>query len=192
MIEQLKLIKAFISSVSGVLHNNQDVIGELDGKPFKGLMRSHYDGQGVSLLRAIGIKVVFITVDPLDPADPICKMIDRWDTLPSSSKIEGDGGWPRVKLIGNVVGAEQIPPVQSWLKESDLSFADCAVMGHDLVQVPLLRMASFIVAPSQAEEIVKRMAHYVTPRPGGNGALRDFANLVLEARGIDPTTLATR
>lgn len=189
---RLQSIKAFVSSTSGVLYNNQDIIGEFDDKPFKGLLRSHYDGQGVSLLRAIGVYVAFIHVDPFRPEDPISKMTERWNLLPSVMKASDDSGWWPVKLINDVVGVEQIPPVQVWLKSLRLSFADCAVMGHDLVQVPLMREASLRVAPAQAEEVVKKMADYITTRPGGNGALRDFVNLVLEAREIDPTTLPTR
>ncbi len=184
-MKELRTIKAFVASVSGVLHNNQDIIGTVDGKPFRGLLRSHYDGQGVSLLRAIGIRVAFVTTDPLDPADPVCAMVARWNTL-------GNGNWSPVTLIGDVVGVEQIAPVTEWLQHLHLSFDDCAVMGHDLVQVPLLKLATLRIAPAQAEEVVKEMAHYVTARPGGNGALRDFANLVVKARGIDPTTLPTR
>lgn len=193
---RLQSIKAFVSSTSGVLYNNQDIIGEFEGKPFKGLLRSHYDGQGVSLLRAIGIQVAFVTVDPLNYSDLIHRMIERWNSLPSSSRVKGDDGWPLVKLIGGVVGEEQILSVVNWLDSWHISFANCAVMGHDLVQVPLMRAASeagaFLIAPAQAEEVVKKMADYITTRTGGNGALRDFANLVLEAREIDPTTLPTR
>lgn len=192
MEEKLKSIKSFVASVSGVLHNNQDIIGVLDGKSFNGLLRSHYDGQGVSLLRAIGIKVIFVGTEPVSPADPILGMIQRWNNLPSSSKVAGDGGWPLVELINGVVGTEQVVSVGDCLNKFGLSFIDCAVMGHDLVQVPLLRMASFKVVPAQAEEVVKQMADFITSRHGGNGALRDFANLVIKARGIDPTTLPTR
>jgi NAD(P)-dependent dehydrogenase (short-subunit alcohol dehydrogenase family)/3-deoxy-D-manno-octulosonate 8-phosphate phosphatase KdsC-like HAD superfamily phosphatase len=186
---RLQAIQAVISSTSGILYNNQDIIGTVDGKPFKGLLRSHYDGQGVSLLRAIGIKIAFVTVDPVDPTDPVCAMVERWNSLPSSAKA---AGWPHVALFGSVVGAEQIPPVEQWLERSNLSFTDCAVMGHDLVQVPLMRKAAFRVVPAQAEKVVQQMADYITERPGGGGAFRDFANLILEAREIDPTTLPTR
>ena len=185
-------IKALVSSVSGVLNSNQDIIGELDGKPFMAMTRSHYDGQGVSLLRAIGIHVAFINSEVLKPADPIIKLVKRWNTLPSASKRAGDGGWPSVKIIDVMVGTGQILPVQDWLDELGLTLTDCAVMGHDLVQLPILKAAGLRIAPAQAEEIVKQLAHHVTQRSGGNGALRDFANLMLEARGIDPTTLPTR
>lgn len=193
---RLRSIRGFVSSTSGVLYNNQDIIGEFDGKPFKGLVRSHYDGQGVSLFRAIGIQVAFVTVDPLASSDLICRVIESWNSLPSSTKVDGDGGWPLVKLIGGVIGEEQILPVANWLGSLCIHFADCAVMGHDLVQMPLMRAAAkagaFLVAPAQAEEVAKKMADCITVRLGGNGALRDFANLVLEAKDIDPTTLPTR
>ncbi len=185
-------IKALVSSVSGVLNNNQDIIGDLDGKPFMAMTRSHYDGQGISLLRAIGIPIAFVNSEVLKPTDSIVNLVKRWNNLPSASKQTGEGGWPAVEIIDGVVGIEQIAPVEEWLNRLYLTFADCAVIGHDLVQLPLLKKAALRIAPAQAEEVVKQLAHYVTPRSGGNGALRDFANLMLEARGIDPTTLPTR
>ena len=203
--DRLRSIRAVVSSVSGVLHNNQDIIGQVMGKRFnlngeyigelrgnfQGLLRSHYDGQGVSLLRAIGIQVCFVTVDPILETDPIARMIERWNVDLPSSLI-----WPLVRLIGGVVGKDQIKPVADWCTSREIFIGECAVMGHDLVQVPLMQAAASIgallVAPAQAEEVVKKMSHLVTARPGGNGALRDFANMVIEARGIDPTTLPTR
>jgi len=197
--QSLSNIKAFVSSTSGVLNNNQDLIGVSRGwvrlmvdLPLGGFLRSHYDGQGVSLLRAIGINIAFVHVDIYDEDDPVSKLVTRWNTLPSAVKPGENGGWPPVKLINGVVGDEQIQPVQEWLEDLGLTFSNCAVMGHDLVQIPLLRRASFKVAPAQAEKVVQDMVDWVTPRPGGNGALRDFANLVLEVRKIDPTTLPTR
>ncbi len=194
--EDILKIKAVVASVSGVLHNNQDIIGTLDGKPFKGWLRSHYDGQGVSLLRAIGIHVCFVKVDSSDQNDPIEQMIERWNELPSSMVPSVRSGWAHVRLIGGVIGQEQIAPVELWLGSYGHTFADCAVMGHDLVQVPLMREAqkngAFLIAPAQAEDVVKEISDHVTFRAGGNGAFRDFANLVIKVRGIDPTTLPTR
>lgn len=191
-VVKLQSIKAFVASVSGVLNNNQDIIGQIDGLAFRGFQRSHYDGQGVSLLRATGVRVAFVTTEDFFSFDPVTYLVDRWNSLPSSAKCVGTPGWPHVELIQGVVGEEQILPVQDWLKGCELTFNDCAIMGHDLVQIPLMRRGVLRIAPAQAEEVAKRISHIVTPRAGGNGALRDFVNMVLEARGIDPTTLPTR
>lgn len=191
-VMKLQSIKAFVASVSGVLNNNQDIVGQIDSLAFRGFQRSHYDGQGVSLLRAIGIRVAFVTNDGICSTDPIQVLVERWNSLPSSAKCIGTPGWPHVELIQGVVGEEQILPVQQWLKSCGLTFDDCAIMGHDLVQIPLMRRGVLRIAPAQAEEVAKRISHIVTLRAGGNGALRDFVNMVLEARGIDPTTLPTR
>lgn len=192
MQDRLRAVKAFVAGVHGVLHNNQDILLEVNGKLVKGFARSHYDGQGISLLRAIGIRVCLVSTEPAHTSHPLVQMIERWNGLPSSSRMEGDGGWSHVKLISDVVGTDQVAPVEEWLKRWGLSFADCAVMGHDLVQVPLMKAAMFRVVPVDAEDVARRIADYVTTRPGGNGALRDFVNLVIEARNIDSTTLPTR
>src|SRR3989344_95724 len=132
-------IDAVIFDGDGVITNNQ-VLEGLDVKP---KWRSHYDGQGISLLRAIGIRVCFITNE------------------------EG-------------------------LSANSLWWANCAVMGDDLVDVPMLRQAGLRVAPASAEYVIQDMAHFISRRIAGAGAIRDFANFVLHVRKIDPTTLPTQ
>lgn len=64
-----------------------------------------------------------------------------------------------------------------------LPAARMAAIGDDLVDVPMLRAVGFAAAPSDADPRVKTVAHRVMDRPGGRGAVRDLAELVLRARG---------
>jgi 3-deoxy-D-manno-octulosonate 8-phosphate phosphatase (KDO 8-P phosphatase) len=38
------------------------------------------------------------------------------------------------------------------------------------------------VCPSQGHEAVKEIAHFVTSRPGGSGAVREVCDLILKAQ----------
>ena len=180
VVENARLIKAAIFDGDGVITDNRVLEGFLGSKP---RWRSHYDGQGISLLRAIGIKVCFITNETGESARSIEGLVERWNSLPSTST------WGEVGLWTGSGGNTKVEVAQEWLSKNGLGWDSCSVMGDDLVDVPLLRKVAFPVAPAQAEKVVKEIALFVTERPGGAGAVRDFVNFILRARGIDPTTL---
>jgi 3-deoxy-D-manno-octulosonate 8-phosphate phosphatase (KDO 8-P phosphatase) len=56
-------------------------------------------------------------------------------------------------------------------------------IGDDLVDVPVLRQVGLAVAPANAEEEARGVAHWITPSRGGDGAVRDLVNLILRAKG---------
>lgn len=58
-----------------------------------------------------------------------------------------------------------------------------AYIGDDLNDLPALRSAGAALAPANAVPEVLALAHHVTPRPGGHGAVRDAVEAVLRARG---------
>lgn len=186
-VERAKYIKAAIFDVDGVLTNNQ----VLEGGDTKLKWRSYYDGQGISLLRAIGIKVCLVTNEKGPASRHITDTVMKWNGLPSSRSKENPTGWEPVMLFTDVGNSMKVQAVEQWFEfvEPDLSWETSSAMGDDLVDVPLLRMAGIKVAPSSAEVVVTDLADVITLRPGGSGAVRDFANFVLQVRGIDPLTL---
>jgi len=58
-----------------------------------------------------------------------------------------------------------------------------AYMGDDLNDLPALRVAGVALAPADACAEVKSVAHFVAPRAGGAGAVRDTIEAILRARG---------
>jgi 3-deoxy-D-manno-octulosonate 8-phosphate phosphatase (KDO 8-P phosphatase) len=58
-----------------------------------------------------------------------------------------------------------------------------AYMGDDLNDLPALRAAGVALAPANAATDVRDAAHVVTPRAGGDGAVRDAIEAILRARG---------
>jgi 3-deoxy-D-manno-octulosonate 8-phosphate phosphatase (KDO 8-P phosphatase) len=57
-----------------------------------------------------------------------------------------------------------------------------ACVGDDTPDLPMLQRAGLAVAVADAHPAVLGMAHWVTPSPGGRGAVRDVCDLLLSAR----------
>lgn len=61
---------------------------------------------------------------------------------------------------------------------------EIAVMGDDIVDLPMLTRAGLSFAPSDAEEEVRSRVDLVTERPGGGGAVREMLDFILKAKGL--------
>lgn len=60
--------------------------------------------------------------------------------------------------------------------------AECACIGDDTPDVPMMRMAGLAFAVADAHEEARRAAHVVTALPGGHGAVREVCDRLLAAR----------
>ncbi len=58
-----------------------------------------------------------------------------------------------------------------------------AYAGDDLTDIVVMRRVGLAIAPANARPEVKRAAHLVTAAPGGFGAIREVAELLLRAQG---------
>ena len=181
--EKLKKIKAVVFDGDGVFFSGRVFIDTEKGEALK--ERSHVDGQGISLLRAIGIKVALISGEKTGFIE---KIGEKLNSLPSVK----EGKWSPVGIFTGPQGSQKVETIDNWLKEIGVRWEECAAMGDDLVDYQLLKKVGFAVAPAQAETIIKKIVHYVTPREGGNGAIRDFCNLILEVKKIDLKSLDLR
>lgn len=61
---------------------------------------------------------------------------------------------------------------------------EVAYIGDDLNDLPVFRLAGFAVCPSDTFDYIKARADFVTQAKGGEGVLREVADLVLHARGF--------
>jgi 3-deoxy-D-manno-octulosonate 8-phosphate phosphatase (KDO 8-P phosphatase) len=69
------------------------------------------------------------------------------------------------------------------LDANELTEAQIGYMGDDLLDLPILSRVGLAAAPADAAEEVRGRAHWVSRYPGGRGAVREFVELVLRARG---------
>ena len=185
--EITKKIKVFFCDSDGVLFPNTVLMGA----PHKAKYRSYYDGLGLLFLRELGVRIVFITNEKGDSAAALRETVEKLNGLPSSKPQKADG-WEPVILYEGQNSANKLETAKKFLAENNLTLAEPAYMGDDLIDAPLLRAVALPAAPAQAEEAIKDICAFVAKREGGAGAIRDFANMIVEMRGIDPFTLPTQ
>jgi 3-deoxy-D-manno-octulosonate 8-phosphate phosphatase (KDO 8-P phosphatase) len=65
-----------------------------------------------------------------------------------------------------------------------LKSKEVAFIGDDLNDLPVFKLAGFAICPSDTYDYIKERADLVTNAKGGDGVLREVADLVLEARGF--------
>ena len=144
--------------------------------------RSHQDGQGLSFLRALGIEVVFATGE----GEPMNSIVEKINNLPSV-KV---GNWKPVSLFTQQLQSKgKVGAIESWLETHSLSWEECVYIGDDRTDLEAMSLAGLKVAPANATRIITRIADITLAKEGGNGAIREFSELVLDARNIDETTL---
>jgi 3-deoxy-D-manno-octulosonate 8-phosphate phosphatase (KDO 8-P phosphatase) len=78
---------------------------------------------------------------------------------------------------------EKVPILEEILEKSGLAAERVAYVGDDLTDVVVLHRVGLGIAVANARPEVKAEAHWVTPSPGGHGALRDVVELLLKAQG---------
>ena len=64
------------------------------------------------------------------------------------------------------------------LKDEEISF-----MGDDVLDIPVMQVAGFSVTVPHAVPKVKEVADYITINQGGNGAVREFIDKILNETG---------
>ncbi len=67
--------------------------------------------------------------------------------------------------------------------EAGVAEDECAFIGDDVVDLPVMVRCGLPVAVPQAHEFVLQHAAYVTARSAGKGAVRELCDLIMQAQG---------
>ena len=121
------------------------------------------DGLGLKLLQRVGITPAVIT---------------GRDSAPLRARLQALG------LTHVHYGTEdKRPAAEKTLAHLGLDWSQAAAMGDDWPDLPVLSRSAFACAPANAHAEVKAIANYVTVARGGEGAAREFCDLLLVASG---------
>ncbi len=160
-LERAEKIKVLALDVDGVLTDGSLYVDE-DGREHLKVFDS-LDGHGIKLLASTGIVIVIITGR-------------------QSAMVECRAKELGIKHVFMAV-KNKLDTLNGLLKELNLSLKDCAAMGDDWPDLPVLSRVAFASAPAQAHAEVKSISHYVCARNGGRGAVRELCDLILQAQG---------
>ncbi len=179
----LKSFKVLVLDADGVLFSGHEHISiEKDGVTVVFKTRSLIDGQGISFLRAIGIKILFASGE----GGPLMSVVKKLNNLPSVLS----GEWKPVSCIQNISDrAGKVPAISAWLEENRYDWNDTVYIGDDMTDFLSMQKSVLKIAPFNATRKIKDLADIVLQKEGGNGAIREFAELVLDTRGVDETSL---
>lgn len=179
--ERLKNIKGLILDGDGVWFTGEEYRSVLaDGQVIVMKSRHHHDGQGVSFMRAMGIKILFATAE----GQPMGSVVEKLNKLPSVRS----GAWQPVSVLMDLKEqGTKVDAIELWLKEQNLTWDECAYIGDDRTDWECMQLAGLTATPANGQRFIKKIAHIILTKDGGRGAVREFSEMVLDARGIDET-----
>ena len=153
-------IAAAIFDVDGVLTDGRIYLGE-SGETFKAF--STLDGQGMKLLQIAGIVPIVVT----------------GRDSPAVRRRMADLG-----VAHAAYGvADKMAAAAALVAALGIDWQCVAAIGDDWPDLPILQRAAFACAPPHAHVEVRAVAHHVTSAPAGQGAAREFCDLLLVAAG---------
>lgn len=161
-----KKIKLLICDVDGVLTDGR-IIYDGEGREIKNF--DVQDGLGIVLLKKCGLQTAIISARKSSVVAQRAKelKIDHVFT----------GVFPKISAYEQLIKKLKI-------KDSEVCF-----VGDDLPDLGILKRVGLAVTVSNGVDEVKKVAHYITRKHGGRGAVREVADKILKAQGFWPKIL---
>ena len=150
--------------VDGVLTDAGVYIGAGPQGPIELKRFNIQDSIGIKLLQAAGLEIVVVS--------------GRY-----SEATELRARELRINQVVQDNAARKVPAFQSILDRAGVGWDEAAFVGDDLPDIPLLKRVGLGVTVQNAVPEVRAVAAYVTSKPGGHGAVREFAEALLKAQG---------
>jgi 3-deoxy-D-manno-octulosonate 8-phosphate phosphatase (KDO 8-P phosphatase) len=80
----------------------------------------------------------------------------------------------------------KIVPYQKVKAALGVTDMECAFVGDELFDMPVLREVGFSATVKDGAPQVKKIVHFITKNPGGHGAVREITDMILQAKGLLP------
>jgi 3-deoxy-D-manno-octulosonate 8-phosphate phosphatase (KDO 8-P phosphatase) len=158
--ERVKRVKFLVLDVDGVMTDGRLFYHD-DGTESKAF--DVRDGHGIKMLKHAGIDTALIS----------------GRSSPLVEKRAADLGITDVAQLVR----DKVPILEEFVSKKKLKLHETAFVGDDVVDLTVMNRVGFAVAVAAASEHVFDAAHYVTLAPGGRGAIREVAELILGVQG---------
>lgn len=160
-LEKLKHIKAILLDVDGVLTNGNLLLTE-SGEQLRQF--NIKDGYALQLAVKRGIKIAALSGARSKGVEHRLRGLGIQDVfLGLDSKIE---------------------VYKNYLAQHNLATEEVLFVGDDMPDLQVMTMVGLAVCPADAVEEIKAISHYISPKNGGEGCVRDIVEKVLKIQNL--------
>jgi 3-deoxy-D-manno-octulosonate 8-phosphate phosphatase (KDO 8-P phosphatase) len=153
-------IQAVVLDVDGVLTDGSIYLAA-SGEEMKRI--SFTDVMGISLGRRAGLRFALVSGE----GGPVLELIAR-----------------RLQITDVYAGCkDKAAALRSYAESARLELKEICFMGDDVNDLPAMALAGLRAAPAGAHASVRKTAQIVTERGGGQGAVRELVDRLLENAG---------
>lgn len=166
--EELCRVRLFAMDFDGIHTTRAHVFVNQEG--VESVRCSRIDSLGLSLIRkkaGIELRVISKETNPVVTA--------RCNKLQIKCEQAVETGEGKLEILQRII------------RELGISKEETLYMGDDLQDLPPLRFVGLPVTVPGGRPQVKAVCKYTTTAEGGDGAIREVCDMILEARGIDLT-----
>ncbi|MFA5005496.1 MAG: HAD-IIIA family hydrolase [Candidatus Omnitrophota bacterium] len=157
--EKASRVKLLLLDVDGVLTDGRIVY---DSKGRDSKFFDVHDGLGVYVLYRAGIRTVLITAKSSKTIIPRAKDMHVAEVFADI--------FPKTRVLDKL------------LKKYNCDLSQVCFVGDDLVDLALIKKVGLPIAVNNAAKEIKDAASYITEKPGGRGAVREIAELILKSQ----------
>ena len=156
--QTLSQIKAVVFDFDGVFTDNR-VIVSTTGEEF--VVCDRGDGMGTNLLAAAGIKMLILSKE-------------------KNAVVTSRGKKLNIEVIQGC--DDKLPELIKWLQKNNVGAKQAAYIGNDINDLECLSHVEVAVIPADAHPSVINTATWILQHNGGRGAIREFADVLLDNR----------
>ena len=157
-------IKLVCFDVDGVLTDGGVYLGDAGGTRIELKRYDIQDGLGIKMLQQAGLLTAIITGRVSE------SVALRAQELGVDELVQDHQ-------------ARKVPALRAMLAQRGLDWSECAFVGDDLPDIGAMRLVGLPIAVGNATAEARRAATLTLTRHGGAGAVREFCELLLRARG---------
>ena len=157
-------IRLLVLDFDGVLTDNRVWVDQ-DGREMVAANRS--DSLGINRLRQAGVETVVISLE----TNPVVAARCRKMNIPW---IQGE--------------KDKAAALRKLLQERNINADEVVYLGNDMNDLPCFPLVGWAVAVADAMPEVARQADFVLTRSGGQAAVRELCDLIMEQLSNNPRT----
>lgn len=161
LLEQLRGVKLVAMDFDGVL---TDGFVMTDQHGNESVRCSRRDSLGIEMVKALGIPVVVISKEK----NPV--VLKRCEKMGVTCFHGAETGEDKLKIL------------TSYLAGKNISLDDVLYVGDDVNDLPVLEKVGYPMTVADAHRKVQDVAGFVTKRNGGDHAVREICDLIINSR----------